>query len=286
MFHQALAIDSNYALAYVGLAQAFHIQWVYGGFRSQEALDLKFKNASTAVKLDSTLAEAQDMMAGAYLTRFDFDRAYRTLKTALKLNPNLADANYTAAHFMQNLGLYEQCVKYFYRSLELDPFAMRVYGLSASFLMRLGKLEDAAAQLRRGAEIEPDHLNQYIGQAHLAILTKKYDHADTLIAKAEKISPGATAEYKVLLLAARGEKEKALALDDRDPEVFALLGMKDETIQCLKDRAGFKRSHYLPLLHYPVFANFQNDPRFIEIVEREKKKHEENLRRYGDLGVE
>jgi TolB-like protein/Tfp pilus assembly protein PilF len=285
MFHQASAIDSNYALAYVGLAQAFHWQWVYGGFRNREALDLKFQNARLAVKLDSTLAEAQDMLASAYLTSGDFDRAYQALGTALKINPNLADANYTAAHFMQNLGLFEQCVKYFYRTLDLDPFDLRVYGILATFLMRLGKLEEAAAQLRRGAEIEPNHLNQYIGHAHLAMLMKKYAQADTLIAKAEKISR-ATAEYKAMLLAARGEKEKALALARRDAEVYALLGMKNETIKYLKDRAGFKRSYYLQLLHYPVFANFQNDPQFIEIVEQEKKKYEENLRKYGDLGVE
>jgi len=285
MFDQALAIDSAYALAYVGLAQAFHWQWVYGGFRNQKARDLKFKNASTAVKLDSTLAEAQAMLAGAFLTRGDFDRAHQTLKTALKLNPNLAEANYTAAQFMQNLGLYEQCVKYFYRTLELDPFDLRVYGLSANFLMWLGKLEEAAAQLRRGAEIEPNYLNQYLGQAQLAVLRKDYDQADTLIAKAEKISPDATAQYKVLLLAARGEKEKALALS-QESEIYALLGMKDEVIKSLKNQTNSRRSFYLYLANYPVFANFQNDPQFIEIVKAEKKKYDENLRKYGDLGVE
>ena len=286
MFHKAIAIDSNYALAYVGLAHAFHMQYVFSGFRSQEALDLKFKNASLAVKLDSALAEAQDMMASAYLTKHDFEHAHRTLKTTLKLNPNLADANYTAGHFMQNLGLYEQSVKYFYRTLELDPFSLRVYGLLASFLIRLGKLEEAAAQIKRGSEIEPEFLGHYLNEAQLAILRKKYAAAESLIVKAEKISPNMAAEVKSLLFAARGEKEKALALSPRDPEVYALLGMKDETIQSLKDRAGLKRSYYLPLLYYPIFANFQNDPRFIELVAAEKKKYDENLRRYGDLGME
>ncbi|MGH7457450.1 MAG: hypothetical protein ACRENG_39235, partial [bacterium] len=68
LFHQAIDIDSNYALAYAGLAQAFHFQWVYSGFRSREALDLKFKNAAVAVKLDPNSAEAQAMLASAYAT--------------------------------------------------------------------------------------------------------------------------------------------------------------------------------------------------------------------------
>jgi TolB-like protein/Tfp pilus assembly protein PilF len=285
MFHQAIKIDSTYALAYVGLAHAFHLQLAFSGFRSQEALDLKFKNASMAVKLDSALAEAQDMMASAYLTKRDFEHAHRALKTALKLNPNLADANYTAAFFMGNLGLFHQSVKYFYRTIELDPFALRVYGLSASFLMNFGKLEEAATQIKRGIEIEPEFLTHYMAGAELAILTKKYDQADTLIAKAEQIAPNLVVLQKAMLLAARGEKEKALAMS-QEAEVYALLGMKDETIQSLKSRSNEKVSLYLYLLNYPVFADLRDDPRFVALVEKEKKKYEENLRQYGDLGVE
>jgi len=286
MFHQAIKIDSNYALAYVGLAHAFHLQLVFSGFRSQEALDLNVKNASMAVKLDSALAEAQDMMARAYMRKLDFEHAHRTLKTALKLNPNLADANHTAAFFMGNLGLYHQSVKYFYRTIELDPFALHVYGISASVLMNLGKLEEAATQIKRGIEIEPEFLNHYSAGAELAILTKKYDQADTLIAKAEKIAPNLVVLQKAMLLAARGEKEKALALSKDDPEVYALLGMKDEAIQSLKSRSNEKESLYLYLLHYPLFADLRDDPRFMALVEKEKKKYEEYLRKYGDLGVE
>jgi hypothetical protein len=41
----------------------------------------------------------------------------------------------------------------------------------------------------------------------------------------------------------------------------------------------------LYLLNYPLFADLRDDPRFMALVEKEKKKYEENLRRYGDLGV-
>jgi hypothetical protein len=106
-----------------------------------------------------------------------------------------------------------------------------------------------------------------------------------LIAKAEQIAPNLVVLQKAMLLAARGEKEKALALSQY-PEVYALLGMKDETIQSLKSRSNEKVSLYLYLLHYPLFADLRDDPRFVVLVEKEKKKYEENLRQYGDLGVE
>lgn len=285
MFQKAIAIDSNYALAYVGLAHTYHMQWVYSGFQSRQALDLKFNYAKQAVTLDSTLAEAQDMLASSYLTRLDFERSYRALRKALHLNPNLADANFTAAHFMQNLGLFEKSADYFNRVLALDPYDMRVYGLQADFLIRLGKLEEAAGQLQRGAEIEPEFLGLYNGYAHLALLEKKYDRADSLLAKAEKISPGIAAPFRAMLLAARGEKEKALALSD-EAEIYAVLGMKEEMIKKLQERKDQARSYYLILRHYPVYSDFQNDPQFREVLHHEKRKYEQNLRKYGDLQLE
>jgi len=159
--------------------------------------------------------------------------------------------------------------------------------------MMLGRLEEAAAQLQKQAEIEPGAESEYRSGAVLAILTKKYDQADSLIAKAERINPRfMIAWLKASLFAARGEKEKALALSkgsevDFLGMVYALLGMKDETIESLK-RYGDeheKEGLYLYLLHFPLFADLRDDPRFMALVEKEKKKYEEYLRRYGDLGV-
>jgi hypothetical protein len=101
----------------------------------------------------------------------------------------------------------------------------------------------------------------------------------------EKIAPNLVVPLKAMLLAARGQKEKALALS-QESEIYALLGMKDEAIQRLKSRGDEIRSSYLYLLNYPLFANLRDDPRFMALAEKEKKKYEENLRKYGDLGVE
>jgi len=68
----------------------------------------------------------------------------------------------------------------------------------------------------------------------------------------------------------------------------ALLGMKDEAFRSLQ-RYGEeheKEGLYLYLLNFPLFANLRDDPRFMALVEKEKRKYEENLRQYGDLGME
>jgi len=288
MFNKALKSDSTYALAYVGLAHAYEIKWLFNGF-DQKAYELFKRNAEIAVELDPNLADVHAVLADAYINnpKPDYDRAYKSLKIALRLNPNLAEANQSAGLFMWYLGLTDQAIKWFYRNLELDPFWMRSYPLSAVCLLELGRIEEATAQLQKLAEIEPDLGAGYEVRALLAILTKKYAQADSVFAKAERINPMRLAWYKAMLFAARGEKEKALALS-QEPEVYALLGMKDEAFRSLQ-RYGDeheKESLYLYLLNFPLFANLRDDPRFVAIFEKEKKKYEENLRQYGDLGVE
>jgi len=288
MFNKALKSDSNYALAYVGLAAAYELKYVFSGFSDQKALELFKRNAEIGVEMDPNLADAHATLAHAYVMtpKPDYDRAYKGQKTALRLNPNLALANHFAGIFMWFSGLTDQAIKYFYRTLELDPFFLLSYNHSASCLMLLGRFEEAAAQLQKYAEIEPDDLGLFLGGAELAILTKKYDQADSLIAKAERINPKSMEWAKAYLFAAQGEKEKALALSKHEV-VYALLGMKDEAIESLK-RYGDeheKEGLYLYLLNFPLFADLRDDPRFMALVEKEKKKYEEYLRQYGDLGV-
>ena len=285
MFNKAIKIDANYALAYVGLANAYHFKWVLSGFSDQTALELKFRNAETAVELDPNSAAAHTALASAYgTTKGDYDQAYKSLRTALRLNPNLAEANYAAAHTMGHFGLAHQAIKYFYRTINLDPFFSAPYHISAEYLMHLGRFEEAKAQLQKLAEIGTSLEGMYRTGAGLAILTKKYDQADSLIAKAERINPRLVAEYKAWLFAVRGEKEKALALS-KEPESYALLGMKDEAIRLLMTRSPQAANSYLFLLHSPVYDKLRDDPRFTALVEQEKKKYEENLRKYGDLGA-
>ena len=294
MFNKALKSDSNYALAYVGLAYAYQLKCAFSRWSDPKALELNLRNAEIAVALDPNLADAHVVLADAYRisSKPDYDRAYKSLKSALRLNPNIAAANFTAGLFMMSLGLHHQALKYFYRRFELDPLGLGSYHLSAVCLMELGRLEEAAAQLQKLAEIEPGFVPVYHSGSVLAILTKKYAQADSLLAKAERINPRWTFEWEqALLFAARGEKQKALALSQA-PDVYALLGMKDEAIQSLKSfgvepKWGIRKWNlYLYLLNYPLFADLRDDPRFVALFEKEKKKYEEILRQYGDLGVE
>ncbi len=87
-------------------------------------------------------------------------------------------------------------------------------------------------------------------------------------------------------MAARGEKEEALALH-RNSEIYALLNMTDEALEHLnKEIRGEVRVpyvYYYYLLNNPFYDNLRSDSRFKKVVKREKKLYEANLKKYGNL---
>ncbi len=68
-FNQAIAIDSTYALAYVGLSDCYIIQSQYAGIPTSITIPLTQKFARRALELDNSLAEARTTLAFTYAMR-------------------------------------------------------------------------------------------------------------------------------------------------------------------------------------------------------------------------
>ena len=86
-FNQAIAIDQNYALAYVGLAVGYSYLAIYGHTPSKEAFPKALQFAAKALELDNTLAEPH-LTIGllTFLQEHDIGAFARGTKRALELN--------------------------------------------------------------------------------------------------------------------------------------------------------------------------------------------------------
>ncbi len=89
LFQEAIALDPNYAAAYVGLAQVREraVNFGYTEFPNvvlQEALDL----AKKAVQLDYSNASAHGELGYLYMRYGEYDLARSELQKAIELNPN------------------------------------------------------------------------------------------------------------------------------------------------------------------------------------------------------
>jgi len=198
--------------------------------------------------------------------------------------------------------LYSQAIKYYSRSLEFDPTDIFSYGMLSDCRIRIREFDEVADFLNMALAIEEDNIWLHLNSVEALIMMKNYDDAGERIALVEKLNPESPhiKYYRAWIAAAKGEKEKALTLiegiEGRDAyryevtSIYSVLGMKDKAIENIKKGidVGFQEIKeyyytYLALINNPFYESLYDDPRFREIVENEKKKYDERLRRYGQF---
>lgn len=148
-YHAAIAIDSGYAAAWAGLAEAYE----YEAFAFVEPGDKVFPPALAAVRralaLDSTSAEAQATFAN--LERWwphDRATAMRAALRALELDPASPTAHETYAWLLLDTHQNEAAVREARRAWELDPFSVGLAQRLALLVAYTGDYEAAYRQVQ------------------------------------------------------------------------------------------------------------------------------------------
>ncbi|MGA8265989.1 MAG: protein kinase, partial [Ignavibacteriaceae bacterium] len=86
-FDKAIALDSRYAEAYAGLAEAYAVRYAY--FERKDVwLDKALELSLKAIMYDSTLAEAYSALGLAYYYKGTFEEAQTAVQKALSLDGN------------------------------------------------------------------------------------------------------------------------------------------------------------------------------------------------------
>ena len=288
MFQRAIEIDSQYASAYFGLAWAYEFH--YHITRDPEDGRLMQVNGEKAWSLDPHSAIANATMGYAcYEYREDRERAFEFFREALKINPNVGEVNFLLGVCYLYHGLYESGIRYLSRAMELDPFYFWVPYKLAFCLMHSGQYDEAATYFEKYFELAPIEPLFFPGQyVALNIWRGRPDLADSILTREERLNPEVrwTRQYRAILLAQRGDRDGALALY-RNSEVYALLGMNAQATRELereiRGTVSYPYIYYMDLLNNPHYASLRSDPRFQEILQREKELFDEQMKMFGNL---
>lgn len=285
LLEQATAIDPAYALAYVGLADAY---------RTASAVDIapslvvpKAKRAAEqAVRIDDRLSSAHTQL-GILAIWYDWDPAAAEthFRRALELDPDNAEARLFHAHLRSNQGRHEEAAEEADRALAIDPFNTRYNALAAQFLIHAGRTDDALARLQATFAIDPNHVLAHVFASAAYSEKGEYPLAIAEAEKAVAVTRRTMAHPLGLLgyaLAKSGDTAAARAVLDEllaasksryvapygVALVYNALGDADETIAWLE--RGFEaRDHKMNLLKVdPKWKNLHGDPRFVDLVRR------------------
>ena len=284
-FQQAIALDPNYALAYVGLAEANRALTLSGEMISTEYMPKAKAAGQKAIEIDESLAEAHSAL-GMIIMWYDRDwnEAERQSKRALELNPSSSDAHLVYAHLLSIIGKHAEALSEAKRASELDPVNLRTNALEAEFLINAGQPDEALARCQRVFELDSNFWFAHVWASSAYIDKGMFDEAIAEARKARELSPTVSHPYSFLgyALAKSGKRAEARALLEEllklsaeryvPPYYVAMiydgLDQRDEAIAWL-ERAYEQRDLRMVFLKVErKWDNLRDDPRFQDLSRR------------------
>ncbi len=282
---QAIEIDPAYALAYVGLSEAYRSLALAGEMTPTEFYPKSKAAAQKAIDIDDALAEAHTAL-GSNIFWYDWNwtEAEKQYQRALELNPNSVDTHLFYAHLLSNTGRHAEGLAEIKRARELDPLSPFVGALEGQFLIHAGRSDEALARLQKTFELDPNFWFPHLHAASAYIEKGMLAEAIAEARKSKELSGGETHSMAFLgyALARLGKQAEARtqleALLKRSnvrhvpPYNIALIynGLRDhdETLAWLK-RGYEQRDPKMTFLKVePKWNNLRSDPRFQDLMRR------------------
>ena len=256
MFERAIEIEPGYALAYTGIADCCAFLYMYwDGSKS------------------------------------NLDGADAASRRALELDPNLAAAHASRGFALSLSRRYSEARTAFERALQLDPKLFEAYYLFARACLQEGKLDEAATNFAKAAEVRPeDYQAMLLATGPLKGLGREQDATDNIHRAMQRLDRHLELhpdDPRALYLGAGalmqlGQRDRALdwvrRAHDSNPSdsmvlynvacVYALGGMKDESLTCLEKAVECGFGHREWLEHDSDLTVLRGDHRFMELQKR------------------
>jgi TolB-like protein/Flp pilus assembly protein TadD len=284
-FERAIAVDSNYARAYAGLASSYGPMGVHGFLPPGEARERMRSAVLRALKIDPDLAEARAALGNFRHTyEWDFVAAEKEYLRAIELAPDEPTSYTWYGFFLQSMQRFDEAIAQRRIATELDPRSpLESSGLGASLLFA-GRTDLALETLASALELDSTYWQTHanIGEARLARgeLTLAIDAFERAITHAGRLPrpraglafalarAGRESEARQILARLRAEAGETGVHAPVVATVFVALREPDAALAWL-EQAFQERHPDLPqTLARPMLTELHGDARFVDLKRR------------------
>ena len=282
-FNQALELDSNYALAYAGLADAYFIMAWWRWYPKNEGYDKGKEFALKALSINYNLSEAHATLGGIALWQeWNWELAEKELKLAISLNPNNASAHQYYFELLNVLGKNIASREELDIALDLNPHSIVMHNLSAYRYVREGDYDKALAENQKIRELSKNFKGNswlifriYMAQnenrkaidelkkiVELNQLNEKYSFNIEEVYK----DYGIEGIYRELILI-------ELEMPDADTpgklaEYYVFLGEYQNALKYLEILLETRNRSLLGKINNPYYKDLRSEPRFQAIIKK------------------
>jgi TolB-like protein/DNA-binding winged helix-turn-helix (wHTH) protein/Tfp pilus assembly protein PilF len=253
-FEDAIQKDSNFALAYAGLADTY-VYLAYAGVLQKDLAYRSAKDAlAKALQLDDSIGEAHDTL-GALSTYFDWDweTADREFNRAIALAPSYSCAHEDRAVFLALIGRRTEALAEIAKIDQLD------YGFSSAWTeqwtyYKLRDYPNLIAASRRGLLLDPTVWFQHY------FLGVGYEGTGKL--------QEAIAEYQKAIETSGGSPEPTVAL----AHAYAAVGKESEAEKILRDLESNSKATASPYTLATIYASLGENDKALESLEKARSE--------------
>ncbi|MGB5326698.1 MAG: tetratricopeptide repeat protein, partial [Gammaproteobacteria bacterium] len=163
-FKEAINLDPDFALAYVGLADAYLTLSANfrGGLPVDESIALAEPPLVKALELDGGLGQAYATLGLLKVQQGDLQAAEQAYNHAISLQPSYPRVFRLYGKLRWQQRRLEEAMELFQKALALDPFSAPVNFDIGRIYDDSGDFEEALTRYLRVIEIEPDHAFAYV----------------------------------------------------------------------------------------------------------------------------
>ena len=280
-FERAIEIDSDYALAYVGIADCYNALCEEGCLDAKEAYLKMEPLVRRALELDDKLPEAHATMALLLQDyQWNWEAAEKGFRRAIELNPNLSDVCHSYAVHLATRGRFVQAITEIKRAEELDPYSVGIRNCAAATYRFSRNFESAIEECKTILEIDPNFVPAITKLGMVYLQKSMFDGVEE-IEKAVELSHGGVRAKSYLAFAYGivGRKNDAMAVISELEQssgrqyvspfnlAIAYAGLKETeaTIKWLLKAYEQHASTVSIIKIDPAFDFLRSDPRFIDL---------------------
>jgi len=283
-FEDAIKKDSNYAVAYSGLADTYLTLYDYELMSFDESTAKAKDAAQRALKINGMLAEAHNSLAHINLHEWKWESAEEGFKEAIELDPGYVLAHHWYALCLTAIGKSNEAVDQMKKARELDPLSTRINGDLGMAYLASGNYDEAISQENKTMDLNPKAGGPFWIRGMAYQQKKMYNEAIKDFKHALEIYPG-DANYLAALghvyassgnIAAARNILDTLFVENKNvpvsPFFFALvyagLNDKENALKWLEKACEEKSGSVRYLKMEPRLQSLRNEPRYIVLMKK------------------
>ncbi len=214
-FDQAVALDSSFARAWAGVADAYLLLPNYTNAPVAASWTRAKYAAARALALDPDLADALTSMAYGTMTyEWDWPRAEAGFRQAIAANPNYPIAHHWYGDFLAGRGRLQESEREMAEAHRLDPLSLQIGTELAWVHLLQHRNAEAQATLRQVLALDPNFSQGLFILGQIQIQQGRAREAVATLARAQELGgyQNSVAAAQVAAAAAAGDTAAARAM--------------------------------------------------------------------------